>query len=68
MTNRVREILDFAQLEPEASGDLEQMIAEFGPAELALIDQIAGNLANAVRSVKANRFISKEKNRDQTDN
>lgn len=60
MTNRTREILDFAQLEPEASGDLEEMVGECMPEELALLDRIAGNLANAVRGIKAKRLISKE--------
>jgi hypothetical protein len=60
MTNRTREILDFAQLEPEAIGDLEEMVKDCWPIELAELDRIAGNLANAVRNVKANRQMKPE--------
>ena len=55
MSNFVREILDFARLEPEAIGDLREMVKACGFEELQLIERIAGNLFLAVRQVKTER-------------
>lgn len=67
MTSRVREIFDFAQMEPESADDVREMIGHCDPDELQMIDRIAGNLANGVRSVKARRRIEREKTKNAED-
>ncbi len=60
MSNRVREIFDFAQLEPDSAFDIELMVKSCHPDELRLIEKIAGNLSNAVRNVKAKQKFNSE--------
>jgi hypothetical protein len=61
MTNRTREIFDFAQNEPDSAFDVEQMVKDCDPDELKYLEKISGNLANAVRNVKAKRALQNKR-------
>lgn len=57
--NHLRETLDFALMEPEATNDLKEMIAECSPPELERLTKIAGNLINVIRTIEALRQIKR---------
>lgn len=51
MTNRTREIFDFAQLEPLAIDDMKSMLRDCDREELDYVDQVIYNLRDSLDSV-----------------
>lgn len=46
--NKIKEILEFAQFEPESTEDLAGMVCELNPEELRALRNIAQNLQTAL--------------------
>lgn len=46
------EIMDFARMEPEAAGDLTEMVRECWTVEVDAIEKVGTNLAEAARTVR----------------
>jgi hypothetical protein len=47
MTDQTREIFDFAQFEPIAVGDMQEMLLTCTPEEVAHVRQVSSNLLSA---------------------
>ncbi len=56
MTNRSREIFDFAQMEPLAVLDMQLMLEQCDEEEIGHIEQVADNVLLAIRH-KDQRFM-----------
>jgi hypothetical protein len=46
--NKIKEILEFAQFEPESTEDLAGMVCELNPEELRALRKITQNLQTAL--------------------
>lgn len=55
MTNRTRELLDFAQMEPDSLLDIEEMLLVLWDVEFEYLERLIETLDEAVKAARIRR-------------